>query len=158
MVDADLLISVHYGVSDPFTEQRQTTVPITNYVPGRTYSFNATSQTNATAFGTGGFATGYGSSLTTGSVTESGRTETTYQTYAYTRTTYIAFIDLRAFDVEAVKRAAATTADDLGPVWTVAIYAADDTSDLRRQVPGLVEAVAPYIGTTTPGRVKLRIP
>lgn len=160
MQEAGLLVMVLYGVSDPMTQQEQMTIPVTQYVPGKSYTVNATTNSTAAAYGTGGYASGSGTATTRGTITESGRNETTYQSYAYTTTTYVSFIDLRAFDADEVRRAAATNAkaQSLGPVWTTAVFGADHTGDLRRQIPGLLEAAGPYIGTTTPGRVKLNIP
>lgn len=52
--EAGLLIVVMYGVSDPLTQRKQMTIPLTQHVPGKSYSVNATTNTSATYAFTGG--------------------------------------------------------------------------------------------------------
>ena len=77
--EAGLLIRVKYEVSGPIAQHEQMTIPVTQYVPGKSYTVKATTNSTAAAYGTGGYASGSGTATTTGTITESGRNETTYQ-------------------------------------------------------------------------------
>lgn len=141
--DADIILFLGYGISDPQTNVATSIEPVTAYNPGKTYNYTGHTQYG----GIGGF-----SANTRGQLKEEGSYQTTYHSVTETYTTYTRAVLLTAYSAEALRKGQAATAK---PIWKTLVHSTGSSGDMRRVFPALVAGGAPYIGKDTKGEVPI---
>ncbi len=147
--NADVMIMLSYGTSDPNVSTQTYALPITQYVQGREYETETSVH--------GGY--GYGPPLATarGTVKEKGRYETGYVPVTQTLVSYGHVVVLRAYGAPAVLDAIDSGAPSPPELWRTGIVGVDSRSDLRRLFPVLIGGGLKYIGKNTQGQVEFRV-
>jgi len=133
--DADIVVTLEYGISDPKEETINYSVP----VYGQTGVASGT--TNSSFYSNGYVATTtYAPSY--GIVGVSNQQET----YTY----YSKFLRLEAYDLNAFR-----TTNKKVQVWKITVISAGSSGDLRKVFPVMVVASAPYFGKDTEHRISV---
>jgi hypothetical protein len=151
--DADILITLRYGISDPKEHTFNYSVPII----GQNGVASSTTNISGQSFGNGNFFSG-GYSGTT----NSGYTATTTYTPSYgvigsssQQETIISFA--RYFVLEAYDLITYRTTKKVVQLWKISVSSVGGSGDLRRIFPVMVAGSAPYFGKDTGHKIDLEI-
>lgn len=139
--DADIVVFLSYGIGDPQTHQYSYSMPVW----GQTGVSSST--TRGTASTLGNMAT-Y-SATTTYSPTYG---VTGYTNHDASETTYTRFLLMDAYDVGAYKRGG-----KMSQVWKTNALSSGAFNDLRRVLPYMAVAMAPFIATNTGRKVEVDV-
>jgi hypothetical protein len=138
--DADIAIFVSYGVGIPQNHQYSSATPLYG-------------QTGVTSSTTGGMIMPMGG----GMASYSGNTTYTptygvtgYQTQVHSYTTYMRFLEVAAYDLDAFRREKRQR-----QVWKTDAVSTGTNNDLRRVVPYMVAAMKPYVAGNTGQAVRV---
>lgn len=158
-IDADIIVLLQYGISDPQTYQENIPIPIwgRTSIASSSTTTNSTSNTyvnaNGSAYSTGGVIAGsvYGSSSTTNNSTSStqynynyGITDVYYQTV--TSTEYYRYCNVYAYDNK-------TKSNDM--LWKTCISSTGSNGDLRETLPYLIYTGMAFYGFNTGKKITL---
>lgn len=141
LVDAEILISLSYGIGEPVTYTTNYSVPIMGQTGGGTATYNATS------YGSGGMST------TTGTITQ----PATYGIVGslsgtQTHTLIGKWLEIKALDTGEYLRT-----KRVNIVWETRIASMDSDGDLRKMIPIMLAGSRDYLAASTGKIVKIEL-
>lgn len=138
---ANVVIFVNYGISDPMSYEKLGSKPV--------YGKTGVSSTTTT-----GNVNVYSNSATYTQTTQNNPSYgvTGYRSYSKTKTEYLRFLHLTAFDFDYFNEY-----DEPKTIWQTKVTSQGSSGDLRKVFPVLVGASADYFGKNSGEKVEIRL-